>query len=83
MENKVLEIINKIREAKNLQPVSELQITYNLREDLELTSFDLAELTVNLEDEYDIDIFEDGLINTVGGCENQCDRHRQYLGCRY
>ena len=66
MENKVLEIINKIREAKNLQPVSELQITYNLREDLELTSFDLAELTVNLEDEYDIDIFEDGLVNTVG-----------------
>lgn len=66
MENKVLEIINKIREAKNLQPVSELQITDNLREDLELTSFDLAELTVNLEDEYDIDIFEDGLINTVG-----------------
>jgi len=34
MENKVLEIINKIREAKNLQPVSELQITDNLREDL-------------------------------------------------
>ena len=66
MENKVLEIINKIREAKNLQPVSELQITDNLREDLELTSFDLAELTVNLEDEYDIDIFEDGLVNTVG-----------------
>jgi acyl carrier protein len=65
MENKVLEIINKIREAKNLQPVSELQITDNLREDLELTSFDLAELTVNLEDEYDIDIFEDGLVNTV------------------
>lgn len=66
MENKVLEIINKIRKAKNLQPVSELQITDNLREDLELTSFDLAELTVNLEDEYDIDIFEDGLVNTVG-----------------
>ena len=61
-----MEIINKIREAKNLQPVSELQITDNLREDLELTSFDLAELTVNLEDEYDIDIFEDGLVNTVG-----------------
>ena len=26
----------------------------------------LAELTVKLEDEYDIDIFEDGLVNTVG-----------------
>jgi len=37
-----------------------------LREDLNLTSFDLAELTVKIEDEFDIDIFEDGLVNTVG-----------------
>ena len=37
-----------------------------LREDLSLTSFDLAELTVKIEDEFDIDIFEDGLVNTVG-----------------
>ena len=33
---------------------------------MQLTSFDLAELTVKLEDEYGIDIFEDGLVNTVG-----------------
>ncbi|MGI6794791.1 phosphopantetheine-binding protein, partial [Bacteroides sp. KG68] len=38
----------------------------NLRDDLGLTSFDLAELTVKLEDEFDIDIFEDGLVNTIG-----------------
>ena len=37
-----------------------------LREDLGLTSFDLAELTVRIEDEYGIDIFETGLVNTVG-----------------
>jgi len=37
-----------------------------LRDDLGLTSFDLAELTVRIEDEFDIDIFEDGLVNTVG-----------------
>lgn len=30
------------------------------------TSFDLAELTVKIEDEFDIDIFEDGLVNTIG-----------------
>ena len=37
-----------------------------LREDLSLTSFDLAELTVKIEDEFDIDIFEDGLVSTIG-----------------
>lgn len=66
MEQKVLEIINKIRVAKNLEPVDELKTTDRLREDLNLTSFDLAELTVNIEEEYDVDIFEDGLVSTIG-----------------
>ena len=43
-----------------------LKSTDNLRDDLELTSFDLAELTVKIEDEFDVDIFEDGLVSTVG-----------------
>lgn len=66
MEQKVLEIINSIRENKDLSPIAELKEENRLREDLGLTSFDLAELTVNIEDEFDIDIFEDGLVNTVG-----------------
>ena len=66
METKVLEIINGIRSAKGLSTLAALMPDADLRHDLELTSFDLAELTVKLEDEYDIDIFEDGLVNTVG-----------------
>ena len=66
MEQKVLEIINDIRASKELAPVDNLNVNDNLRTDLELTSFDLAELTVKIEDEFDIDIFEDGLVNTVG-----------------
>lgn len=66
MEQKVLEIINNIRANKELVLVEELQPELRLREDLGLTSFDLAELTVNIEDEFDIDIFEDGLVNTIG-----------------
>ncbi len=66
MEKKVLEIINNIRASKEMIPVVELQPEIKLREDLGLTSFDLAELTVNIEEEFDIDIFEDGLVNTVG-----------------
>lgn len=66
MEEKVLVIINEIRAAKNLAPVESIKAETKLREDLGLTSFDLAELTVKIEDEFDIDIFEDGLVSTVG-----------------
>ncbi|MFN3951079.1 MAG: acyl carrier protein [Thermaurantimonas sp.] len=37
-----------------------------MREDLGMDSLDLAELTVKIEAEYDIDIFADGLVNTAG-----------------
>lgn len=66
MEAKVLEIINEIRAAKNIAPVETISAETKLREDLNLTSFDLAELTVKIEDEFDIDIFEDGLVSTMG-----------------
>lgn len=63
---KVLEVINDIRASKNMEAVVTLNEGDKLRDDLGLTSFDLAELTVRIEDEFDIDIFEDGLVNTVG-----------------
>lgn len=66
MEEKVLSIVNRIRVSKGLTTLQSLDISSNLRTDLGLTSFDLAELTVHIEDEFEIDIFEDGLVNTVG-----------------
>lgn len=66
MEEKVLSIINEIRVAKEMAPVETISVDTKLREDLNLTSFDLAELTVKIEDEFDIDIFEDGLVSTIG-----------------
>ena len=65
MEQKVLSIINEIRKAKNLAILEKLNVEDNLRNNLEFTSFDLAELTVKIEDEFDVDIFEDGLVNTI------------------
>ena len=62
----LLEVINSIRENKELDNLVAFNETDRLREDYGFTSFDLAELTVKIEDEYDIDIFEDGLVNTVG-----------------
>ena len=66
MKAKILEIVNEIMMAKELPTLTTLNDNDRLREDLSLTSFDLAELTVKIEDEYDVDIFEDGLVNTIG-----------------
>ena len=66
MKEKVLSIVNEIRAAKELPVLPELHAEDNLRDDLDLTSFDLAELTVRIEDEFEIDIFEDGLVYTIG-----------------
>ena len=66
MEEQVLSIINDIRKSKNLSILESLKESDNLRDDLNLTSFDLAELTVRIEDEFGVDIFEEGLISTIG-----------------
>lgn len=66
MEKRILEIINYIRLGKGLPELLEILNTDVLRDEIGFSSFDLAELTVRIEDEFDIDIFEDGLVSTVG-----------------
>lgn len=66
MELKILEILNIIREGKGLTKLSSINHTDNLRENYDFTSFELAELTVRIEEEFNIDIFEDGLVLTIG-----------------
>ncbi len=66
MKETILAIINEIRQVKRLPILESIKDEDELRSDLELTSFDLAELTVKIEDKFDIDIFEDGLVSTVG-----------------
>ncbi|MFA6200252.1 MAG: phosphopantetheine-binding protein [Bacteroidales bacterium] len=66
METKVLEIINLIRLSKDLHALDKINETDRLRDEIGFTSFDLAELTVRIEDEFDIDIFEDGLVSSIG-----------------
>lgn len=67
IENKVIEII------KNLIIENEIEIGLNdmnkltsLTNDLGLDSFNLAQLTVEIESEFGVDIFENGVISTVG-----------------
>ena len=65
MLNKVIDIVVEliVDQDKTIDR-SELGLDTNLR-DLGLTSFDMATLTVMIEDEYDVDIFEDGIVLTI------------------
>ena len=66
MEERLIEIIVEILKGNDCKiEKSEISLDSNLR-DLGLSSFDMATLTVQIEDEFDIDIFEEGLVLTVG-----------------
>ncbi len=76
METKQQEIIDVIllvyEENKGDKPaISELTMTTNLRNDLQLDSLDMAELMVRLEDKFGVDIFEDGVVATIGEIVNK------------
>ncbi len=62
---KIENIINRIRINKGDNEISEFQKNMSLRDDIGFDSLDLAELTVLIEDEYNIDIFESGIVSTL------------------
>ena len=66
MEKKILQIINKVLENNSQKKVESIDSETNLWNDIGLDSLGLAELTVLIEAEFDIDIFENGIITTVG-----------------
>lgn len=63
---RLLKIINSINEKKGNELLERLNPNISLREDLKYDSLDLAELTVLIEDEYDIDIFEEKIVYNLG-----------------
>lgn len=65
MEKKILEIMNTVLDNRAKKKLTTLSPEMHLRNDIGFDSLDLAELTVRIEAEYDIDIFEDGIVNTV------------------
>jgi acyl carrier protein len=66
MAEKLLEILNIVLENRTKEKLISLTSEMDLRNDIGLDSLDLAELTVRVEAEYGVDIFEDGIINTIG-----------------
>jgi len=65
LEN-LLKIINNILLTRNKSELKTINNSTKLRDDIGFDSLDLAELTVNIEAEYGIDVFEDGIVETVG-----------------
>lgn len=66
MEVKILEIINTVLENRANEKLKTLNSEMELRNDIGFDSLDLAELTVRIEAEFDVDIFENGIVTTVG-----------------
>lgn len=71
MKRKLIEIINQLQEENNIQPTKELNDSDDLVKDLGFDSMILAELTVIIEEEYGIDIFEKKIIRKVSEIKEQ------------
>lgn len=65
MREKLISMIKEILSESNITLNVEILDTTNLKE-LGMSSFDLASLTVMIEDEFDVDVFEEGLVLTFG-----------------
>lgn len=65
METKLLQIFNTVLSNNDLKEIDTLTATHSLQTDLEMDSIILAELTVRIEDEFDVDIFENGMVHTI------------------
>jgi acyl carrier protein len=67
----LLEIINKVLDSNGYNTITEISDDMNLKNDIGFDSFMLAELTVEIEEVYDIDIFKNSLVFTIGDIKNK------------
>lgn len=65
MKRTLLEIINQVFDNNGMDNIKVLNDSDSLINDLGFDSFLLAELTVNIENDYGIDIFESSIIKTI------------------
>ena len=64
-EQDLLRIINELLEDEGENTLESLSLDLNLKDDIGFDSLTLAQLTVMIENEFGVDIFEDGLITTI------------------
>ncbi|MDX9929349.1 MAG: acyl carrier protein [Bacteroidales bacterium] len=76
MKERILEIMNRVLENRAKEKLTSLDTGMHLRNDIGFDSLDLAELTARIDAEFDIDIFEDGIVSTVGEVFNKLNSKR-------
>jgi acyl carrier protein len=67
----LLEIINKVLDSNGYDTITKISDDMNLKNDIGFDSFMLAELTVEIEEVYNIDIFKDSLVFTIGDIKDK------------
>jgi acyl carrier protein len=66
MENRIIEIVKATAEDSNIELLSEnITKESHLKDDVGLDSFSLALLTVKIEDEFGVDVFENMFPQTI------------------
>jgi acyl carrier protein len=71
MNPSLLDIINLVRANKGRPALPEIKPEHRLREDCQLDSLDLAELTVRIEEASGVDVFASGVVRTVGEIQSK------------
>ena len=74
MNTRLFEILNLVRTNKGRPALTSFASEMKLREDCQLDSLDLAELTVRIEEAFGVDVFADGVVRTVGEIEAKLPR---------
>ena len=67
-------LINQVLQESGRAKIDEILAAHGLKQDLDLDSLDLAVLTVKIEAETGIDVFADGIVETVGQIIEKLER---------
>jgi len=65
-QSELLSIINTVLTNNGRKRLDCVSPESDLRRDLALDSFDLAELTVRIQAKFDVDVFADSNVSTIG-----------------
>jgi acyl carrier protein len=65
IQKKLYNIINNILRINGKQVFDNLKLDDKLKDDLGMDSVEMVDLVVSIEDEFEVDIFESGSVDTV------------------
>ena len=71
MTEKLLVILNTVLTSIGVDTLTSIDPSLDLRKDLEIDSISYAELIVRLEDAFNINVNDEGRVNTIGDIVNR------------